>query len=215
MFDCVRHQKQVHWHDVFHLDAEHAINSRNNTVRIILEMLKVRRQCFKEDLDLVFIHGLDDELLVVREEEKAAGFALGLAGLERLVPVALGRERELNLMLVNVVHLSDLLELQGRVFVYGHLLVNGQHGCNRSGLIFKLRCVCIFLFRLPFLLNESVTYKVLELRFVPFFWILDFNPVEPTNAHLVKACLLHLFEEIFRFPRATDHLRLCRFKTHV
>lgn len=63
--DCVCHQQQMNWIDIFHLYLEHSINSCHDAVRVLLNMLKVIRKCVHENLKLKVVHSFDDEPSVV------------------------------------------------------------------------------------------------------------------------------------------------------
>ena len=124
MLDGVCHQEQINRHDVLHLNLENPINSRNNTIWIILNMFKIQWQRLQKNLDLIIIQCLNDKFLIMGKEKEAAGFALTFAGFEHLVAVALCRQRILNLLFVDIVHFSDFQEFLGSVFVDGHLFID-------------------------------------------------------------------------------------------
>ena len=114
-----------------------------------------------------------------------------LTCLESLITVPLGRQRELDLLFVYLVKLSDLLELLRSILVNGYLLVDSKHG----GLMIarpRLLSVGIFLLYLS-LLDEPITNKVLELSFVPLLRVLDLDSVETTDPHqVVRVSILPL-----------------------
>ena len=191
MFYGVGHDKQVNWNYVLLEHLIHAINPRNDAIRMVLKMVVVLRKGFEEDFELIIVHSLNNELLVMREKEEAARFALGLTGLEHLVAVELGRQRVLDLIAIDVVDFPDFLELFGSVFVNGHFLVNGQEGwLHHAILAIILRNLFLTLLFLLFL-NILFGDEVLKLGFVPLLWVLDLDPIKSTNAHHITFLLIH------------------------
>lgn len=210
MLYCVGHDEQVHWNYVLLQHLIHTINPRNDAIWMILQMVVVLRKGFEEDFQFIVVHGLNNELLVMREKEEAARFALRLAGLEHLVAVEFGRQRVLDLIAIDVVDFPDFLELFGCVFVNGYFLVNGQEGWLHHATLTKLlRNLFLFLLFL-LLLNILIGDEVLKLGFVPLLWVLDLDPIESAHAHHITVLLVYF---LFKLPVA--HGFHFRFSTYV
>ena len=73
-------------------------------------MLIVAYEILHHDVQLFLEHGLDDELTVVREEEKAARFTLRLASLEHGLIVEVRRQRLLDMSVFDTVEFTKILE---------------------------------------------------------------------------------------------------------
>ena len=124
---------------------------------------------------------------------------MGLTGLEHLVSVPLGGQRELDLVLVDVIHLSNLLELLRCILEDGHLLIDGEHGLiSRTILLHGHRAIDL---NRPLLdggrriiLDKCIFDEVIILGLVPLLRVLDLNPVEPANPEQLIALLLLLLD---------------------
>lgn len=91
MPDRVRHYKQVHCGNVFHLNFEHSINTSYQTIWVVFQVLEVFWQNLEIDIQFMLIHGFDDEFVVVREKEEAARFSLTFTSFKYLIPIEFGR----------------------------------------------------------------------------------------------------------------------------
>ena len=110
------------------MNLKHSVNSSNDTIWVFLQVLVVLWEGVHEYLKLVVVHGLNDELLVMRKEEETTRFTLALARLEHLIPVQFCGQRVLNFLIVNIVNFSDFFELLGGEFVDCDLFVDDEHG---------------------------------------------------------------------------------------
>ena len=57
------------------LDAMHAIETRQQRVRVVPAVFVVRRDQFQQQPHLLLAHGLDHETVVIRNEKHAARFS--------------------------------------------------------------------------------------------------------------------------------------------
>ena len=203
MLDRIGHQHEVYGHYVLHLNFKHSVYSTDETVSIFLYVAEVLWEGSQEHPQLVIVHRLDDELVVVRKEEEAAGLALALTRLEHLITITLGRQRVLDADLVNVIHLAHILELFGRVLEDCHLLIDSQHRLV-SALIFGDGLDGGIDGRRPHLrLYKQVIDEIFCLSAVPLLRILDLDSVQATNTHELVVFLLFLLDAVVRVHALT------------
>lgn len=72
----VLHDNQLHWRLVLHTDGVDSVNTRQKTVVVSSNMGKVGFLDSLEGIEIAVGHRLDDELLILGEEEKAATLTL-------------------------------------------------------------------------------------------------------------------------------------------
>ena len=70
---CVLHQHNIDWLQMRHLDCVHSVDTRKDRSPIPDKMSIIIRKGIQESIHLVVSQRLDDELFIVREEEKAPG----------------------------------------------------------------------------------------------------------------------------------------------
>ena len=144
------------------------------------------------------------------KEKETSRLALTFTGLKHLISVSLRRKWKFDLILINVVHFSNLLKLLWSIFENGHFLINGQH-------CLICRCILIhgtidlnwFLWFIFFvILDESIFYEVVVLCFVPLFRVLDFDTVETADTHQFVALFFLSIHEFLCLDWVVHVLRI-------
>ena len=125
----------------------------------------------------------------MRKEKETSRLALTLSCLKHLISISLCREWKLDLILINMIHFSNLLELLWSIFKNSHFFINGQH-CLVSRCILIHGTIDLYWF-LSFvflvILDKSIFNEVIVFCFVPLFRVLDFDTVETADTHQLVA----------------------------
>lgn len=200
----VSHEQKMNWHNILHLDSKYTVYSGYQGTWILLKMFKVFWQCFLEDFKFVFIHGFDDELLVVREKEKRAWLTLRFSSVESLVSVSLGAQRQLDHVFVNIVHFSDLVENQRGILKDCDFFVDCQNSLSteifKSLLLYLLRthaeCTFTAFQKLSncTIFTNLVCNKVFIFCLVPHFRVLNFNTIKSLDSEFNALSIIFLFD---------------------
>lgn len=125
----------------------------------------------------------------MRKEEEATRLALRFSGLEHLVSVPFGTERVFDLVFVDRVHFTNLLELFGGILVNGYLLIDSKHSLISGPILHiisgRLRLFWSLLDIVS--LDELVLHKVLIPCFIPLLGILNLDSVQSADSHQLVA----------------------------
>ena len=73
--ESVPHHHELDWILVFHAHGVDPVDASQQTFIVLGNALEVLLLDASEGLEVLFCHGLDDELLILREEEETATFA--------------------------------------------------------------------------------------------------------------------------------------------
>ena len=72
---------------ILHLQSKHSKNPGNQTLWILLEVVREFRQQLEVQTKLILAHGLDDELVVMAEEEEASTATSTLARFDQVLNI--------------------------------------------------------------------------------------------------------------------------------
>ena len=104
-----------------------SIDSCQHGLGVGVDMHEIIQEQFLKSTEITKGHGFDQKVVIMRKEEEATRLALRFSGLEHLVSIPFGTERVFDLVFVDRVHFTNLLELFGGILVNGYLLIDCKH----------------------------------------------------------------------------------------
>lgn len=108
--DGIAHEYKVDRHYVFHLHSEYTIYPGKDRLWVVPQVVIIVFKHTLEGFKFTLSHSFDDELFIVREEEKAAGFTLRFTSFEDHFTVSVRGEGVYDVFLGNAILFPQNLE---------------------------------------------------------------------------------------------------------